>query len=77
MSKMTNFEGIECWTMSSDEYCAASVTNVEKILSDIGLRLPSKCLTPTIHGYRPELDATAELKDKGVTWYQELIGMLR
>ena len=63
--------------MSSDDYCDASVSNVENILADKGLRIPSRCLTPTIHGYHPELDATAELKDKGVTCYQELIGMLR
>ena len=53
------------------------MTNVENTLADKGQRLPSKCLTPIIHGYRPELDATAELKENGVTWYQELIGMLR
>ena len=41
------------------------------------IRLPSKCYTPLSSGYRPELDATAELKAEDVQWFQELIRMLR
>ena len=52
--------------MGVDDYCASAVQNVEKVLADKGLRLPSKCITPTRHGYRPELDATAELKAAGI-----------
>jgi len=77
LSKMTNDSGTECWAMSSDEYCGALVKTVEGVLEKKGLRLLSKCRTPTSHGYRPELDATAELKQDGVQWYQELIGSLR
>ena len=77
MSKMTNVNGIECWAFSSDQYCAAVVSNVESILEKKGLRLPSKCVTPLSCGYKPELDATGELKADGVQWYQELIGSLR
>ena len=77
ITKMVNEEGKECWAMGADDYCASAVQNVEKVLADKGLRLPSKCITPTLHGYKPELDATAELKADGIQWYQEMIGMLR
>ena len=77
ITKMVNEEGKECWAMGADDYCASAVQNVEKVLADKGLRLPSRCITPTLHGYKPELDATAELKADGIQWYQEMIGMLR
>eukprot|EP00957_Ditylum_brightwellii_P031299 2372590-Ditylum_brightwellii.AAC.1 len=63
---MTNVNGIECWAFSLDQYCAAVVSNIESILEKKGLRLPSKCVTPILCGYKPELDATGELKADGV-----------
>ena len=77
LSKMSNIDGEECWTMSSDSYCAALVKNVESILEKKGLRLPSKCNTPLQFGYRPELDTTNELKADGTQFYQEIVGSLR
>ena len=77
LSKMDNVDGDECWAMSSDKYCAAFVTNVEESLEKKGLKLPSKCVTPLRSGYKPELDATCELKADGLQWYQEIIGSLR
>ena len=77
LSKMLNEDGKECWAMSSDDYCGALVKTVEGVLEKRDLRLLSKCRTPLSHGYRPELDATAELKQDGVQWYQELVGSLR
>ena len=74
---MSNIDGEECWTMSSDSYCAALVKNVESILEKKGLRLPSKCNTPLQFGYRPELDATNELKAEGTQFHQEIVGSLR
>ena len=38
MSKMINFEGTECWAISSNEYCASSVANVENLLADKGIQ---------------------------------------
>ena len=32
VGKMTNAEGVECWTMSSDKYCKAAVSNIEATL---------------------------------------------
>ena len=60
LSKIDNEEGDECWAMSSDQYCAAFVANVEDSLEKRGLKLPSKCVTPLSSGYKPELDDTSE-----------------
>ena len=58
LSKMTSVDVQECFVMFSDEYCLAAATNVESALEKHGLRLPSKCVTPLICGYRPEMDVT-------------------
>ncbi len=68
---------VECWTMSAEKYVNASVKNVEESLAKRGLRLPTKVFTPLASDYRPELEASAELKSDGVQLYQELIGVLR
>ena len=62
--------------MSSDRYCTAAVTNVESVLEKRGLRLPQKCVTLLICGYRPGIDVKVEFKAYGFQWYQELIGTL-
>ena len=77
LSKMITADGTECWSMSSEKYCRAAVVNVENKLSHEGKRLPSKCGTPLMSVYRPELDESPELKADGVQYYQELIGVLR
>ena len=77
LSQFDNTNGDLCWAMSSDTYCAALVTNIEESLQKQGLKLPSKCLTPLTHGYRPEEDCTNELKADGIQRYQEIIGSLR
>jgi hypothetical protein len=76
LSKMTNEYGDTAWAMSSTEYCDAMIKNVESIFDKQGLRLPSRATTTLRHGYKPELDTTAELKADGVRFYQELIGQL-
>lgn len=72
-----NVDGFECWTMSAEKYVLASVKNVEEVLAKKGLRLPTKCYTPLASDYRPEFDASPELKSDGIQVYQELIGVLR
>ena len=69
--------GVECWTMSSEQYINAAIANVEQVLDKQGQRLPSKAITPMQSGYRPELDVTAELNIEGMRYFQELIGVLR
>ena len=61
LTTMVNDDSQSCWAMSSDTYCAALVKTVEGVLEKKGHRLLSKCRTPLTHGYRPELNATAEL----------------
>ena len=77
--KQKVYDGIECWTMSSEDYVKAAIANVEATLDMIGQRLPSKakCQTPIQSNYRPELDVSAELNGKGTQYYQELVGVLR
>ena len=69
-------DGVESWTMSTEKYCLESVKNVEAALEKKGLRLPTKCYTPMLTDYLPELDVTDELIGDGVQYYQELIGIL-
>ena len=76
LGKMT-VDGVECWTMSAEQYVTASVTNVEEVLAKKGLRLPTKCYTPLPTDYQPELETTPELKSDGIQTYQELDGVLR
>ena len=46
LSKMTTANGTECWSMSSEAYCKAAVTNVQTKLRNEGRPLPSKCDAP-------------------------------
>ena len=69
--------GVECWTMTSEQYVKAAIANVEAKLNESGQRLPTRCVTPMQANYRPELDVTAEMKIEGIRYYQELIGILR
>lgn len=69
--------GVECWTMTSEQYIKAAIANVESKLRQSNQRLPSRCTTPIQSNYRPELDVTAELNITGIRYYQELIGVLR
>ena len=68
LSTMYNYQGYECWAMSSDKYCSAMVNNVEESLTNKGLRLPTKFNLPTKHVYRLEMDCTGELKAGGLSF---------
>ena len=74
LSKMENEFGNLCWAMSLDKYCAALVNNVEEMLAKKGLRLPSKCVTPILHRYCPEMDATGKFMSDGVQWIKRSLG---
>ena len=77
VERMQTAHGETCWTQSSDKYVKASVEQIEKTLAEKGRALPTNCKTPLKSGYRPEADASSELKADGVAYYQELIGILR
>ena len=63
----------QIWTMSSQEYLKAAIKEVE---NKVG-KLVSKVTTPLPKSYSPELDSTEELGNSDITYYQELIGILR
>ena len=63
--------------MCSKDYIKLSVTNIENQLKNKGMKLPGNALTPMDSGYIPELDNTPELDIDDITFYQEIIGMLR
>ena len=69
---------LKCWTVTSQDYVKAAVRNVEEAIKSKGRRLPTTNIeTPMNNNYTPELDVTVELDDEDVTFYQELIGVLR
>ena len=73
-----SINGKMCWTITSQEYVKAAVKNVEESLKGTRRRLPTANIdTPMNITYTPELDVTEELADDDVTFYQELIGVLR
>ena len=76
LSKMKDEFGNEFWTMSSSKYCKADITNVEERLALSGKRLPTKCKTPMVTKYAPEMDVTAKLKADGIQYFQEFMGVL-
>ena len=77
LSKMKDEFENEFWTMSSSKYCKAAIANVEERLALAGKRLPTKCKTPMVTRYAPEMDVTEELKADGIKYFQEFIGVLR
>ena len=77
LSKMVTSNVRTCCSMSPEKYCKAAVLNVELKLSEEGKRLPTKFKTPLKIGYFPDLDVSQELKEDGVQYYMDLIGVLR
>ena len=68
------------WAISSSEYTAKAVADVERelALEDYGcMMLSTTAKTPLASGYRPEIDATPELDPKEQNYYQGLVGILR
>lgn len=72
-----NLHGIPMWTMSSENYTAAALKNVEDQLRGTRWSLPKHVTTPLPPDYHPELDASPELDDKDRTRFQEFIGIIR
>ena len=53
-----NTSGKQKWYMSSDDYVANAIKNVQGKLAEANRRLCVKVSTPMTVGYRPELDMT-------------------
>ena len=69
-SKMKDEFGNKFWTMSPSKYCKAAITKVEERLALAGKRLPTKCKTPMVTKYAPDMDVTTELKANGIQYFQ-------
>jgi hypothetical protein len=73
-----SINGMMCWTVTSQDYVKAAVKNVEEAIKNTRRRLPTANIdTPMNNTYTPELDVTEELSSDDVTFFQELIGVLR
>ena len=70
--------GKMCWAITSQDYIKAAVKNVEESIKNTRRRLPTANIdTPMNNTYTPELDVTEELSSDDMTFFQELIGVLR
>jgi len=63
--------------MCSRDYIKLAIQDIERRLTNKGMKLPGKVTTPMQNDYAPELDSSRELDPDEVTFYQEIIGMLR
>jgi len=73
----TDAEGKECWALSLDDYVRIVLEDVERELEAEGKKLRGKVSRPLPAGYRPEVDVTPELDDKGAAKYQGYMGIFR
>ena len=69
--------GRKCWSLSSDKYVNAAISNVDNSVKRKGRKVPNKVKNPMTSDFVPELDTSSELNKEDVTFYQELIGILR
>ena len=72
-----SLNGRNIWTMTSRDYIKAALMEVETKLTKKGRRLPSHAYTPMTSNYAPETDDSPELDPDDITYFQELIGILR
>ena len=63
--------------MSIEDYANAAINTVEESLKKNTIRKLKKIDTLMIRTYSTELDGTSELNTNVITFFQELIGMLR
>ena len=69
--------GKKIWTVCSRDYAKLSLKNIEDRAKKYGFEVPTKVTTPMSSNYSPELDKSFELDVGGITFYQEIMGILR
>ena len=69
--------GNDVWTKCSRDYVKMAVENIQAQLKRDGKGLTTRAVTPIINDYSPELNESDELESDKVTFYQEIIGMMR
>ena len=77
LTKKSLQNGKYCWSLSSDKYANAAIANVDESVKKKGKKIPEKVRTPMTSSFIPELDSSCELNKDDITFYQELIGILR
>ena len=75
--ELKTLNGKNVWTMCSKDYVKFAVSNIEGQLQSKHMRLLKEALTPMNSDYIPELDTSSELSLENITFFQEIIGMLR
>ena len=75
--KVRDLEGTECWTITSHDYIKVAVETVKQADAIKQWYWPAKVTTPMTASFVPEWDKSPELDSEGITFYQEMIGMLR
>ncbi len=69
--------GNDIWTMCSKDYNKLVIVNVESQLTQKGMKLPSKATIPMNSEYSPEVDVSDELDSEDITFYRQIIGIIR
>ena len=72
----TDKEGMDCYAISSDEYVANAVKEVEKHLEKKSLKLRGRANRPFDANYKPEIDITPELNDEETTFIPRVYGYI-
>jgi hypothetical protein len=65
------------WSMLVQTYIKRAVTKVKQMLAEVDQCPKTKVTTPIADKYCAELDATPELDSARITYFQDLIGVLR
>ena len=63
--------------MSMENYVRAAAENVDQNIAKSNQRIPTRCKNPIMSGYHSDTDTSPVLKDKEVTQYKVLVGVLR
>ena len=66
-----------CWTMSSHSYVKVVIETISNQLEKKSMKFNNRCNSPILQGYRTELYITQEIEADDITFYQEMMGMLK
>ena len=69
--------GHDTWTLCSLNYVKAAIETITKAAVKRGIKVNHKPKIPMHANYYPELDTSNELEGDDITFYQEVIGVLR
>ena len=60
-----------------EDYLKAAINEIENKIKSQGQHLPKSCNVTMCQSQHPQLDASDELEGEDVTYYQEVIEILR